>query len=109
MRLPGRHIPPQFESATIESVARKQLVLLSPWKTMQVNGRPVEINKNGLVVIEVKPGDVLVLSDPQMLKRRSFPLNRRVSAVELYVMTKTGARAANRISQIMLCGTASLW
>jgi hypothetical protein len=39
----------------------------------------------------------------------NFPLHRRVSAVELYVMTKTGARAANRISQIMLCGTASLW
>ena len=53
----------RVESATIESVARKQLVLLSPWKTMQVNGRPVEINKDGLVVINTKPGDVLVLSE----------------------------------------------
>lgn len=52
----------RVESATIESVANKQLVLLSPWKTMQVNGRPVEINKDGLVVIDTKPGDVLVLS-----------------------------------------------
>jgi hypothetical protein len=33
-----------------------------------------------------------------------FPLNRRVSAVELYVMVKAGARAENRISQITLCG-----
>ena len=53
----------RVESATIESVARKQLVLLSPWKTMQVNGRKAEINKDGLVEIETKPGDVLVLSE----------------------------------------------
>jgi hypothetical protein len=52
----------RVESATIESVARKQLVLLSPWKTIQVNGRKVDINKDGLVVIDTKPGDVLVLS-----------------------------------------------
>jgi hypothetical protein len=44
-------------------VARKQLVLLSPWKTMQVNGRKAEINKDGLVVIDTKPGDVLVLAE----------------------------------------------
>jgi hypothetical protein len=53
----------RVESATIESVARKQLVLLSPWKTMQVNGRKAEINKDGLVEIETNPGDVLVLSE----------------------------------------------
>ena len=27
------------------------------------NGRPVEINKDGLVVIEAKPGEVLVVSE----------------------------------------------
>jgi hypothetical protein len=51
------------ESATIESVANKQLVLLSPWKKMQINGRPVEINKDGLLVIDTKPGDRLALSE----------------------------------------------
>ncbi len=34
-----------------------------------------------------------------------FPLNRRVSAIELYVMNKDGARAENRISQISLTGS----
>ena len=53
----------RVESVTIESVANKQLVLLSPWKTMQVNGRPVEINNDGLVIIDTKPGEVLVLSE----------------------------------------------
>ena len=53
----------RVESATIQSVANKQLVLLSPWKTMQVNGRPVEINNDGLVIIDTKPGEVLVLSE----------------------------------------------
>jgi hypothetical protein len=53
----------RVESATIESVAHKQLVLLSPWKTMQVNGRKADVSKDGLVVIDTKPGDVLVLSE----------------------------------------------
>ena len=53
----------RVESATIESVARKQLVLLSPWKTMQVNGRKADVSKDGLVMIETKPGDVLVVSE----------------------------------------------
>ena len=33
-----------------------------------------------------------------------FSLNRRISAVELYVRAKTDMRAENRISQITLCG-----
>lgn len=33
-----------------------------------------------------------------------FSLNRRISAVELYVRAKTDVRAENRISQITLCG-----
>ncbi len=53
----------RVESATVESVANKPLILLSPWKKMQANGRPVEINKDGLVVIDTKPGDRLVLSE----------------------------------------------
>jgi hypothetical protein len=53
----------KVESASIESVANKQLVLLSPWKTMRVNGRPVEIGKDGLVRIDTRPGDVLEISE----------------------------------------------
>jgi hypothetical protein len=53
----------RVDSATIESVANKPLVLLSPWKSMQVNGKPAEINKHGLVEIDTKPGDVLMLSE----------------------------------------------
>ena len=44
-------------------MALKQLVLLSPWKTMQVNGRKVDVSKDGLVVVETKPGDMMVLSE----------------------------------------------
>lgn len=50
-------------SATIESVARKQLVLLSPWKKVQINGHQTDVGEDGLVVIETNPGDVLMLSE----------------------------------------------
>ncbi len=45
-------------SATIRSVATKQLQLVSPWKTMYVNGAPVVINADGLVTIPTVAGQV---------------------------------------------------
>ena len=53
----------RVESATIESVTRKTLRLLSPWKTLQVNGRPASIDKNGIATIETKAGDRLVFTE----------------------------------------------
>jgi hypothetical protein len=41
---------------------------------------------------------------PAMETEIAFPLNKRVSAIELYVMVKAGVRAENRISQITLTG-----
>ena len=50
-------------SATIESVADKQLQLLSPWKTIYVNGKKVAIDQSGLVNLVTKEGQVFVFSE----------------------------------------------
>ncbi len=50
-------------SATIESVADKKLQLLSPWKTISVNGKEVNIDKDGLVRLDAKPGQVFQISE----------------------------------------------
>ena len=41
---------------------------------------------------------------PALETEVEFPLNKRVSAIELFVMSKDGGRAENRISQISLTG-----
>ncbi len=50
-------------SATIESVANKQLNLLSPWKTIYVNGKPIEIDSNGFVTLHAKAGHTFRFSE----------------------------------------------
>ena len=50
-------------SATIESTAEKQLQLLSPWKTIYVNGNKADINQEGLVTLNTKPGQVFNFSE----------------------------------------------
>jgi len=50
-------------SATIGSVAHKQLQILSPWKALYVNGKRAVIDPTGLVTVSTKPGQVLKLSE----------------------------------------------
>ncbi|MHC4891462.1 MAG: glycoside hydrolase family 95-like protein [Planctomycetota bacterium] len=50
-------------SATIESVANKKLQILSPWKTIYVNGKKTVIGRDGLVSLNTKPGQVLKFSE----------------------------------------------
>ncbi len=50
-------------SATIESTAGKQLQLLSPWKTVHVNGKKTALDPNGLVTLNTRPGQVLHFSE----------------------------------------------
>ena len=50
-------------SATIQSTAHKQLQLLSPWKTIYVNGKENAIGPQGLVTIDTKPGQILHFSE----------------------------------------------
>jgi hypothetical protein len=52
-------------SATIESGAGKQLQLLSPWKTIYINGTKADINPDGLVTISTKKGEVFHFSETQ--------------------------------------------
>jgi alpha-L-fucosidase 2 len=48
----------QVTSATIESSAGRELCLLSPWKTVYVNGRKCDIAASGLVTMQTKKGQV---------------------------------------------------
>jgi hypothetical protein len=50
-------------SVTIESSAGKELCLLSPWKTIYVNGKKGEIGPDGLVTLKTKKGEVLEFSE----------------------------------------------
>ncbi len=50
-------------SATVESVANKRLQILSPWKTVFVNGRKAAIGSDGLLTVDTRPGQVLILSE----------------------------------------------
>jgi len=50
-------------SATIESVANKQLQILSPCKTVYVNGKEAAMDSDGLVTLDTRPGQVLRLSE----------------------------------------------
>jgi hypothetical protein len=52
-------------SATIESGAGKQLRLLSPWKTIYINGTKAEIDQDGLVNLNTKMGEVFHFSETQ--------------------------------------------
>jgi hypothetical protein len=50
-------------SAIIESTTENQLQLLSPWKTIYVNGNKADINPEGLLTLNTKPGQVLHFSE----------------------------------------------
>lgn len=50
-------------SATIGSVADKKLQLLSPWKTIYVNGKKEAIDQSGLVSLDTRKGQVFVFSE----------------------------------------------
>ncbi|MHC4933528.1 MAG: glycosyl hydrolase family 95 catalytic domain-containing protein [Planctomycetota bacterium] len=50
-------------SATIESVADRQLQLLSPWSTLYVNGRTAAIGQDGVVTVSAKRGQVFRFSE----------------------------------------------
>jgi hypothetical protein len=45
-------------SATVESSAGKELSLLSPWKTVYINGQKADIGSDGLVTMQTKAGEV---------------------------------------------------
>lgn len=49
----------QVVSATIQSVATKNLQLFSPWKTLYINGKRAIIDAEGLVTIPTVAGQVL--------------------------------------------------
>ena len=50
-------------SATIESGAGNQLRLLSPWKTIYVDGNKGEIDSEGLLTLSTKPGQIFHFSE----------------------------------------------
>jgi hypothetical protein len=52
-------------SATIESGAGKKLQVLSPWKTIYINGTKADINPDGLVTLNTKKGEVFHFSETQ--------------------------------------------
>jgi hypothetical protein len=52
-------------SATIESKAGNQLQLLSPWKTICVDGLKTDIGPDGLVTINTSRGQILKFSENQ--------------------------------------------
>ncbi len=53
----------QVTSATIESTVGKQLQLLSPWKTLYVNGQKTTLDSHGLVTLNTSPNQVFHFSD----------------------------------------------
>ena len=53
----------RVKSATIESGAGNQLQLLSPWKTIFINGAKGDINPDGLVTLNTKKGEVFHFSE----------------------------------------------
>ena len=55
----------QVKSATIESGAGKELRLLSPWKTIYINGTKTEIDQDGLVNLNTKKGEIFHFSETQ--------------------------------------------
>ncbi len=48
----------EVASATIEATADKQLQLLSPWKTIYMNGKKVKTDARGLVTLQARAGGV---------------------------------------------------
>jgi hypothetical protein len=53
----------QVASATIVSEAGRELTLLSPWKTLYINGKQTNIGPDGLVTIPTKKGGEYQLSE----------------------------------------------
>ena len=53
----------RVSSATIESVTDKQLQLLSPWKTIFINGIKTDIDPDGMVRVNLKKGEILHFSE----------------------------------------------
>ena len=52
-------------SATVQSVADKRLQLLSPWKTIFVNGKELEIGTDGLVTLDTRRGQVFAFAEDE--------------------------------------------
>lgn len=52
-------------SAIVESDAGRELCLLSPWKTIYVNGRKCDIAVDGLVTLQTKKGQVFRFSEKE--------------------------------------------
>ena len=50
-------------SATIKSVADRQLQLLSPWKTIYINGKKATVDNEGLVTVVTKPGQIFLFTE----------------------------------------------
>jgi hypothetical protein len=50
-------------SATIESLAGKELQLLSPWSTIYVNGSERHIGPDGMLTLETRPDDRLLITE----------------------------------------------
>jgi hypothetical protein len=50
-------------SATIQSVATKKLQLLSPWKTIYINGKRAVVDAEGLVTVPTVAGQILHFSE----------------------------------------------
>ncbi len=50
-------------SARIESVADKQLQLLSPWESIYVNGNKAVVDESGLVIINAKAGQLFQFTE----------------------------------------------
>jgi hypothetical protein len=55
----------QVVSATIESSAGKELCLLSPWKTIFVNGEKAETGPDGLLTLQTTRGQVFRFSEKE--------------------------------------------
>jgi len=50
-------------SATIESLAGKELQLLSPWPTVYVNGSERPVGPDGMLTLDTRPGEKLLITE----------------------------------------------
>lgn len=51
-----------IQNVSITSTDGQELQILSPWKTIQVNGKPAPLNKDGLLVIPTSKGEIYLLT-----------------------------------------------
>jgi len=50
-------------SATIESLAGKELQFLSPWSTIYVNGSRRNAGPDGMLTLDTRPGETLQITE----------------------------------------------